>query len=356
MSSGASSLSVIILASRPRSLSRCLESLVEARLPQDFECLLLLNGNEEACAAAATPYLGRLRGLKVLSGAPRSLGDARNAAVARAQGGWLCFLDDDVTVPQDYFSVLGEKILRYPEAAVIGGPNLTPPQSPPFERCVGRLLSSRLCAGPMSRRFGGFPADTWTDESGLILCNLAIRREALAGERPPFDPELVRNEENLLLERLARVGRRALHAPELYVHHERRSTVGAFCRQCFLSGQGRAQMSLKLPSSLRLLHLAPLLPLLGLFGLCARPFLFFPLAAVYVFSAAVNAAALSLRRFEGGQGLAWLFLLHPLAHLSYAAGLFAGLAAGRYGRRSCSSPLPSTTIDSFSLPIRSSSS
>ncbi len=317
-------ISVVILASRPTSLGLCLKSLAEAQAPAEFECLVVLNGNDEECAATVARYMGKIQGLTTLSGAPRSLGGARNAAVAQARGAWLCFLDDDVTVPQNYFSVLHEKSLRYPEASVIGGPNLTPPHSALFERCVGLLLGSRLCAGPMSRRYAGFSADTWTDDSGLILCNLAVRREAL-DDAPPFDPELVRNEENLLLERLARGGRRALHCPELFVHHERRATVGGFCRQCFLSGQGRANMSIKLPASLRLLHLAPLLPLIGLFGLYARPLVFFPLGALYLASSAVNAVVLSSRRFEDRQGLGWLFLLHPLAHLSYAAGLLTGL-------------------------------
>jgi hypothetical protein len=172
----------------------------------------------------------------------------------------------------------------------------------------------------MSSRYAGFAADSWTDDSGLILCNLAIRRDALAGAAPPFDPELIRNEENLLLAHLARGGLRALHAPEFYVHHERRAALAAFVRQCFLSGQGRAQMSVKLPSSLRPYHLAPLLPFFGLFGLCILPALFLPLAAAYACAALIN-AAWSAERWTDA---AWLSLLYPLAHLSYATGLLAG--------------------------------
>ena len=316
------SVSVVILATRPRLLARCLESLSRA-LPGDAECLVVLNGSEE-CAAAAAPFGGRVPGLRLLRAAPRSLGGSRNAAVAEARGAWVCFLDDDVTVPRDYFAVLAQKARLFPEAAAIGGPNLTPEGSGIFERCCGWLLGSPLCAGPAARRNSGFDADAWTDESGLILCNLAVRRAALGED--PFDPELVRNEENLLLARLALSGARALHAPSLYVRHARRPTLYGFLRQCFLSGRGRLQMTLKLPSSLRPYHLAPLLPTLGLAASALAPSSVAPLAGLYLGLAAANAAWIAWRRREGAAGFAWTFFLYPCAHLAYGAGLLCGAA------------------------------
>ena len=322
MSSERPSLSVIIPASRPEPLRRCLASLAAARLPQSFECLLVLNGSDEACAAAAQDWSGRVPGLRLIRGAPRSLGGARNAAVREASGDWLCFLDDDVLLPPGYFETLLRELRLHPRACVIGGPNLTPPGRPLFERCVGHVLGSRLCAGPMSRRTAGFAQDSWTDDSGLILCNLCIRRDALWEAGLRFDEDLVRNEENLLLARLLRGGRRAMHSPELFVFHERRGSLAAFCRQCFLSGQGRGAMTVSLPASLRAWHLAPLLLPLGLLGLGPWP------SAAYAALAAGDAAFLAARHAEGWAAWGWLFVLHPAAHLSYAAGLLAGLGWG----------------------------
>ena len=100
--------SAIILATRPQSLRLCLRSL-ELASPKPTEILVVLNGNDDDCAAAAGEFAAALPGLAVLRGAPRSLGGARNAALARARGSWLCFLDDDVTVPPEYFVVFAEK-------------------------------------------------------------------------------------------------------------------------------------------------------------------------------------------------------------------------------------------------------
>ncbi|MBI5211565.1 MAG: glycosyltransferase [Elusimicrobia bacterium] len=326
---GTLAASVIILASRPGSLRRCLASIAAARPPAPEEVLLVLNGLDDECAAAASEHARALPGLRVLRGEARSLGGARNMAIREARGDWLCFLDDDVVLPPSYFAALDGALRRHPDASAVGGPNITPPASPLFERCVGHLLGSWLAAGPFSRRVSGFPGDAWADDRALILCNLALRRSALRSEGLLFDEELARNEENLLLRRLLDAGHRALHAPDLFVFHERRRTFRGFCRQCFLSGEGRAAMTWKLPSSLRSFHLLALLPALCAAGAALRPEAFLVPAVAYAALAAGHALFLARRHAEGPASLGWLWVLLPAAHLSYAAGLLAGAWTGR---------------------------
>ncbi len=319
------SVTVIIPASRPERLSRCLESLCRCLGPGPGEVLVVLNDGGDACGSAARRFAGRLPGLKILPGARVSPGAARNRALAAARGEWLCFLDDDVAVPAHYFRVLAEKIARHPAASVIGGPNLTPPGRPLFERCVGHLLGSWLGAGGTGRRFRGYARDSWCDERGLILCNLCVRRGALAAAGLRFDESLPRNEENLLLEKLARRGHAALHSPTVYVYHDRRSTLLSFARQCYLSGWGRAGMSRRMPSSLRPIYLLP--GALAL-GVLAAPFHPAALGALAVYGAAAlgNALWLTVERKETLGAVLWLWVLHPVTHLSYAGGFVRGLA------------------------------
>lgn len=318
-------VSVVILASRPAQLRRCLESVARADLPRPREVLVALNGCRLDEALPDGPPDG-LPGLRPLELPASTLGGARNSAVKAAAHELLCFLDDDVTVPPEYFRVLMDKARRYPQAAAIGGPNLTPDSSGPFQRSVGLLLESRFGAGPMRRRYAGFPGDRWTDDRGLILCNLVLRREVLRGEGLAFDERMERNEENLLLARILSKGGRALHCPDLYVHHERRGSLREFCRQCFLSGMGRAQMTARMPRSLRPDFLFPPLLLVCVLAAPAKPAFFGPLLALYacvsVACAALGAAALgrSMRGFLG------LLLLFPAGHLSYGAGFLACVA------------------------------
>ncbi|TBR20615.1 glycosyltransferase [bacterium] len=316
-----SSVSVIILGTRRRALERCLESLSAALPPRPFEVLVVLNGSRELSLGHLAPWRRRLP-LHVLALPAAPLGRARNAALRVARGEVLVFLDDDAVVPPGFFAALELKLAQYPAASVLGGPNITPPGSAPFERLAGALLSSRFGAGRMSRRYRGFAQDEWTDDSSLMLCNLALRRGAVdAGAR--FDDGLARNEENLLVQRLARRGGRALHSPDLFVWHERRSGPAAFLKQCFSSGLGRGQMTRLAPGTLRPDHLAPLV-LLAAAAAAARSAPAAAAVTAYASASAVaawGAARGERRRFAAAVAL---WLLFPAAHAAYAAGVLAG--------------------------------
>lgn len=320
------SVSVIILGTRLRALERCLAALASARPPLPVEILVVLNGAKEVSLGDLLPWRAHLP-LDVIAMPAAPLGRARNAAVRLARGEVLVFLDDDATVPEGFFAALDAKLAQYPAAAVLGGPNITPPGSRPFARLAGALLSSRFGAGRMSRRYRGLAKDAWTDDSTLMLCNLAVRRKAVdAGAR--FDDGLARNEENLLLARLRGRGGLALHSPELFVWHERRADPAAFLRQCFNSGLGRGQMTRVAPGTLRPDHLAPVVLLAA--GLAAASSSTAS-AAVFVYAAASAVAAWRAARTEPSRSAsaAALWLLFPAAHSAYAAGLLAGTVLPR---------------------------
>ena len=206
--------SAIILTSRPASLRRCLKSLAAAQPADGFSACWSSTTTRRPASKSprVSPGGSPVRPAPDKGRAPPPLGGAqpRRCEPPRENG---CFLDDDVTVPTSYFSVLEEKSLRYPEACAIGGPNLTPAASPLFERCLGHLLGSWLGAGPMRRHGAAFDEDTWTGRPQPDPRNLSFRREALLREGLCFDEDLVRNEENLPIERSSRAdGGRAARA------------------------------------------------------------------------------------------------------------------------------------------------
>lgn len=319
------SVSVVILGTRRAALSRCLDSLVAAGGPAPAEVIVVLNGAWGVTAADLEPYLTLLP-LVVLAIPAASLGSARNAAVRLARGEVLFFLDDDAAVPPGYFASLDDKLRAYPAAVALGGPNLTPVGSGRFQRWAGGVLASAMGAGPMRRRYNGFPSDIWTDDSALMLCNLAVRRGVLVEERLSFPEDVDRNEENILLERLRLRGRAALHSPALGVSHERRASLSAFMRQCALSGLGRGQMTLALPASLRVVHVGPVV----LAAALAASAVWAPQAGLLL-GGSYAAAVLASGWASGGSmpDRAGVAFLTPAAHLAYAAGFLAGLAGYR---------------------------
>src|SRR5271166_3837690 len=264
-SPGSLSISIVIITYRRLSeLSQCLTSVLGADLPSDAEIVVVCNGREPATSELLESFAARDARLNIVEIQRTSPAAARNSALARATGEIVYFLDDDVTVVPDLFSRALMTFATRPDAMVVGGPNLTPPDSATFQHCVGEVFSSWFGAATVRDRFcrrGGMrPAD----DSALILCNLALRRPLVSELPEPFKEHLVCNEENVLLGELGASGARMLHDPDLIVYHRRRSNLREFAAQVFRYGRGRWQNTLVAPSSLSLAYITPAIFLLYL--------------------------------------------------------------------------------------------
>lgn len=251
----------------------------------------------------------------------------RNRAADQARGAILYFLDDDSLAEPDNLN----RLVRQFEAgtvAVVGGPSLTPADDTPWQQAFGLALASRCGGGAVRNRYRRSGVVRATDDSEIILCNLAFRA-AVYRELGGLDERLYPNEENELLQRVARAGGTILHDPDLVVHRSQRSGFRAFVRQMFTYGRGRGEQTrIGGPGGLAtfaptgfLLYLASLL-------LVHNPVYYLPLICY----AGVVAAAVLAGVAESGRPLLAVRLLpvFPTLHLAYGAGMLVGLAAPRY--------------------------
>jgi succinoglycan biosynthesis protein ExoA len=315
------SLSIVIpTRGRLVSLQKCLASIAMSELPEKTELLVVCNGSdpetERFLHERAESDL-RLRLLEVNEGSPA---DARNAALGLAQGDIVYFLDDDVTIAPDLFSRALTTFSNRPEVDVLGGPNLTPLGASDFEQCVGRVLASRLGSGLVCDRYRSRGSLRRTSDRSLILCNLAIRRRAIASRNPVFWGDLVCNEENLLLGLLAGENRGMLHDPSLIVYHSRRSTLVSFAQQIFRYGRGRCQNTLLLPGSLSPIFLIPVFFLLYLVSLTLLRTLGSMLPLVIYALAVTATAVLEAVHNRAISRIPLMMMLYPTCHLAYATG------------------------------------
>ncbi len=314
-------ISVIIITYRRLSeLTQCLASVIRADLPMDAEIVVVCNGHEPAIRKLLKSFAARDPRIIIVKIKSTSPAAARNSALARATGEIIYFLDDDVTVTRDLFARALATFAAWPDAMVVGGPNLTPPNSHMFQHCVGEVFSSRFGAATVRDRFCRRGSMRPTDDSALILCNLALRRATISELREPFKEHLVCNEENVLLGELSAGGARMLHDPDLIVYHGRRSNLREFAAQVFRYGRGRWQNTMVAPSSLSLPYIIPAIFILYLISilLVRTPIYLGPLF-VYLglLLGASAAAALDLRK----PLTFFLFLvLFPLCHVSYGSG------------------------------------
>jgi len=229
-------------------------------------------------------------------------------------------------VPPSGIAELIEAFAEHPDAAVVGGPNLTPPDDPPFAQLAGEVLASRWGTGVTRARYASLRARP-ACERHLILCNLAVRRKVF--DRGLRFPVLFGGEENILLGHADRHGHLCWYVPSLWVHHRRRATLGGYIEQVHRYGRGRAQALVHAPKTFHVAYLVPVawlsyllaLPLLVPFGAWA----WLPLGAY-----ALGIGGASLRAAIARRRPAWLLglpALFALTHLVYAAGLVAGLLA-----------------------------
>lgn len=310
---------------RARLLDACLASLQAQNDPRPFEVLVSTDGDPAVEETVKRRFPGA-----AVSVAGRALpGAARNFLVRQARGEWLLFLDDDVIARPDLLRSLATLIEEHPDVAVLGGPNETPGGSSLFQWTQGAVLASIVTSGPVRRRYGRHPAGP-ADERFFILCNLAIKREAIL----PFPDDLVCAEENALMSEMSRRGLAMHYDPELVVYHERRPNLPSFAAQMLKYGRGRGQLLVRKPFTFRPAYLPPValvaylvaLPLLTI----SKPVTLVPLGIYFAVIVAGGAkVARTLRRLA-----AWpiAMILMLTVHICYGFGLLQGLFMRRRSR------------------------
>jgi len=329
------SIAVIVIAhERAELLRRCLDSLRQQTY-RHFDVLVVLNGANEATTQVAHEVAATEPRTRAISIAPVSASLARNQGVRQTDASVLYFLDDDVTAPDHVLAKLAELYTEHGDLAIVGGPNLTPPDDPPFAHLTGAVLGSPWGTGITHARYVVHEQGP-ARERDLILCNLAVARSV-------FDsgisfPELFGGEENVLAGWVEERGMRMWYAPELWVYHHRRTTMAGYVSQIYRYGWGRANAMVTSPNNAHPLYFLPVaflaylvtMPLLVLLDArCALGLLPYGLGTL-VASGAAAARARKARWFPG------LLVLFPVTHIAYASGLawqLAGWWLGALGRR-----------------------
>lgn len=311
---------VILTHRRIQALERCLNSLIAAR---DFECceiIIVIDDYDNRTDAFVRKNYGQFSNIASYVLAKGSRSRNRNYAIEKTDADILYFLDDDLTVGKDNLAVIRKKFKEYGDIQILGGPNLTPEKSSFFQRCQGYVLSSMFATAWISQRYKKLSTDKLTDERGLILCNLAIKKSILSENNLHFEEQLVSNEETLLLQKLKQRGYKALYAPELIVYHERRKDLWQFFLQIVSYGRGRCQNIKYFPQSFSVVYIIPGVFLIYLLSLLIyRESIYLLPFYVYLLINSVFSFWIGIKERSFVLPLA-MFFLHPFVHLAYGLG------------------------------------
>ena len=251
---------------------------------------------------------------------------ARNIGVESVNSDVIYFLDDDTFMEQDNIQILQENFSIYP-VGVIGGSNLTPKNSSRFQKLVGFMLSTPLMSYKMCNRYLSKGSVRFTDDTELILCNLAIKKEIFTKYNLKFNELLHYNEENLLLEQIKQHCIKMLYCPNLNVYHHRRANIKSFLIQVYNSGKGRGIMSVIMPSSIKIFYFLPILFVIYLCLLILKiaPLIFLNLYLIIVlYNVVVIYFSNKLKLLD----IPTMFLVSFFSHICYGIGSAIGLITG----------------------------
>jgi hypothetical protein len=178
-------------------------------------------------------------GMQILVATGEHPARQRNAALDRAQGEIVVFLDNDCSLSAGYWQDV-EMALARPEVEIVGGPALLRPQAAAWEQIFHALLTHALIVGPVSARYaprGKFREATQAD---LILCNLVVRR-SIFKKIGPLSTELYPNEENEWLDRANAAEIGVYYDPGLWVFRPQRAGPRQMGLTLLRYGMGRTR-------------------------------------------------------------------------------------------------------------------
>ena len=204
-------------------LRQTLEQMRNLEVPQGVEWeLLIVNNNctdfTDKVISCYAEYLPIRRLFEVKPGKS----NACNCVIQHARGNYILWTDDDVLVDENWLTAYHEAFLRWPEAAVFGGPIEPWFQKPPPEWL--QQVLPRVAGAYAIRNFGDEPmplSERWVVPFGA---NFAVRAKEQAGHlydvrRGPRPGSPLRGEETDVINAILSGGGAGWWVPRARVKH-----------------------------------------------------------------------------------------------------------------------------------------
>lgn len=251
---------IVPVYNRPGEVEELLASLA-AQTDKDFETVIVEDGSTVDCRTQCDGY-ARSANVRYHYKDNEGRSIARNHAMARANGDFFIFVDSDCILPPDYIERLRGELQRNPTDC-FGGPDAAHASFSDTQKAINFAMTSFLTTGGI--RGGKVHMEKFTPRT----FNMGFSRkvwEEVGGFREMFSEDID------MSTRIRLKGFKIRLYPDVAVYHKRRVDFGKFWKQVHVFGMSRITLQLLYPGSMKAVHWAPAIFVIGALAMLVATF------------------------------------------------------------------------------------
>ena len=271
---------IVPVYNRPDEVKELMASLA-AQTDKGFEVVIVEDGSTIYCKAEAEAYASEVA-LQYFYKDNEGRSPARNFGMDNARGDYFVFVDSDCILPSDYIAKL-RSALSEKWCDCFGGPDDAHASFTNTQKAINFAMTSFLTTGGI--RGGKVQMEKFVPRTFNMGFSRSVY-EKVGGFREMFSEDI---------DMSTRI-RLAGFSPELIrsvkVYHKRRGSLAKFWRQVHVFGMSRITLQLLYPGSMKAVHWAPALFVIGalamIIGAFFNPWWLLPLG-VYLLALWISA-------------------------------------------------------------------
>lgn len=316
---GGESVSIIIpVKDNTENLRNCIKNCRSVEYP-DFEIIVLPDNPIDDYGSSE---------VKIVPTGSMGPAEKRNIGIRHSRGEVLAFLDDDVFPEKDWLKN-ATKNFEDPDVAAVGGPAVTPEDSPILQKASGLIYSSYLASG---RESGRYIPRRKREVDDYPTCNFIVKK-SIMDELGGFQTKFWPGEDTAICLRITKhLNKKIIYDPEVLVYHHRRRLFGPHLKQIMSYALHRGYFVKRFPeTSFRLSYFLPSLLVTGLVAGAIFAF-FYPTLRFVYFSIVGIYLSLALLSGLSHKNLKFVWLVTSgtiLTHLFYGVWFIKGLLSRR---------------------------
>lgn len=246
---------IVPVYNRPDEVSELMASLAR-QTDRGFEIVIVEDGSTITCKAEAEAYAPQVA-LQYFYKDNEGRSPARNYGMEHARGDYFIFVDSDCILPENYIENL-RKALSEKWADCFGGPDDAHSSFTDTQKAINFAMTSFLTTGGI--RGGKVQMEKFVPRT----FNMGFSRgvyEKVGGFREMFSEDID------MSTRIRLSGYAPQLIREVKVFHKRRGSLAKFWRQVHVFGMSRITLQLLYPGSMKLVHWAPAVFVLGVIAM-----------------------------------------------------------------------------------------